>query len=134
MSDAPSVFGPDRDGRRYWEAAQEGRLEIQRCSECGTWRWPARAICNRCHSFEATWEVASGRGRIVSWVVTHQPFAPAFRDRLPYVVASVALEEQADVVLLGNLLGGAPRDGLPVRAVFPVFEDGVRRLQWEPAP
>ena len=132
MSREAHAFSPDRDGQPYWEAAEDGYLVLQRCGDCDAWRWPARAICNRCHSFEARWERVSGRGRIVSWVVTHQPFAPDFRDRLPYVVASVALEEQSDLVLLGNLLEGEPSPGLPVRAVFPVSPEGVRLLQWEP--
>ena len=130
MSDEEMSFSADRDSAPYWRAARDGRLEIQRCADCGTWRWPARAICNRCHSFESRWEAPSGRGRIVSWVVTHQPFSPAFAERTPYVVASVALEEQEDLVLIANLVEGTPSADAPVRAVFPVDANGERRLQW----
>lgn len=124
----------DRDSEPYWAAAREGRLELQRCRDCGAWRFPARAICNRCHSFEASWRPVSGRGRIVSWVVTHQPFSPDFADRTPYVVVSVALDEQDDLVLLGHLVSGEPSDGARVRAVFPAPPGDAtgdeRRLQW----
>ena len=37
--------------------------------------------------------MAGGRGKIFSYVVYHQPFHPAFKDELPYVVAVIALEE-----------------------------------------
>ena len=131
MSDDGSMaFSPDRDSVPYWRAAAEGRLEIQRCVDCGAWRWPARAICNRCHSFDARWEAPSGRGRIVSWIVAHQPFSAAPVGGGPFVVASVALEEQDDLVLLGNLIEGEPGADVRVRAVFPVADDGERRLQW----
>ena len=119
---------PDRDSERYWAAAAEGRLEIQRCDGCGAFRWPPRSICDRCASFEHAWIATRGRGRVMSWVTTHQVYAKALADAVPYHVVSVALDEQPDVVLVGNLLGGAPRDQLPVRAVFP---DGL--VQWEPA-
>jgi uncharacterized OB-fold protein len=36
---------------------------------------------------------ASGRGRIVSWVVYHQAYHPAFESRLPYNVTMVQLDE-----------------------------------------
>jgi len=128
------LWSVDRDSEPYWRAAREGRLELQRCSDCSAWRFPARAICNRCHSFESSWQPVSGRGRIVSWVVTHQPFSPAFADRTPYVVASVALDEQEDVVLLGNLVSGTPKGGARVHAVFPEPDASAtspeRILQW----
>lgn len=62
----------------------------------------------------------SGKGRVLSWVVTHQPFLPAFADRLPYVVLVVELVEQAGLLMYGNL---RPEDapvaiGLAVHAVF----------------
>ena len=132
-NDGPQ-WSVDRDSAPYWAAAREGRLELQRCAECDTWRFPARAICNRCHSFDSSWQPVSGRGRIVSWIVTHQPFSPAFADRTPYVLASVALDEQEDLVLLGNLVAGVPTAGARVRAVFPAPSEsdpsGERRMQW----
>ena len=117
----------DRDSERYWAAAAEGRLEIQRCDACGALRWPPRVVCDRCASFEHTWSETSGQGHVVSWVTTHQVFLKDFADAVPYHVVSVALDEQPDVVLIGNLLAGEPRDQLAVRAVFP---EGL--VQWEP--
>ena len=139
MSDASPASAkqlpyPDRDSERYWAAACEGRLELQRCSRCKTWRWPAREICHRCHSFDYTWQATSGRGRIASWVVTHQPFAAGWQDELPYVVVSVALDDAPEIKLYGNLLSGEPAEGLPVRATFPQVAEGVHLVQWEAVP
>ncbi len=122
---------PDRDSAPYWAALREGRLELQRCRECRTWRWPARAICHRCLSFRYGWEATGGRGRIASWVVTHQAFAPGWAEALPSVVVSVALAVAPEIQLLGNLVSGEPAAGLPVSATFPSAGEGVRLLQWE---
>jgi uncharacterized OB-fold protein len=122
---------PDRDSAPYWAALREGRLELQRCSSCRVWRWPARAICHRCRSFAYSWEATDGRGRIASWVVTHQAFAPGWEKALPYVVVSVALDVAPEVQLLGNLVSGEPAPGLPVRARFQSASGEVTLLQWE---
>lgn len=77
----------------YWEALAEGRLVCQRCRACGH-RWlPARAECPRCLAADREWVAASGRGRLVSWVVYRVAYHESLRDRLPYNVAIVELEE-----------------------------------------
>ena len=39
-----------------------------------------------------------GRGSVYSFTVTHQAFHPAFADRVPYVVATIELEEGVRMV------------------------------------
>ena len=124
---------PDRDSEPFWRGLREGALRVQRCKGCGTLRWPPRALCNRCHSFANEWIALSGRGRIVSWARTHQVFAPAWRDEVPYDVVLVALDEQEDPRLVGRLEAGEPRRDLPVRARFVRASDDVTLLHWEPA-
>lgn len=124
---------PDRDSAPFWAAARAGELRLQRCDGCGAWRFPPRAICERCGSFASTWTRTSGRGRVTTWITTHRPFSAAFRDEVPYHVIAVALEEQAECVLLGNLLGGGePSAGLRVRAVFVPVSDSAALVQWQP--
>ncbi len=59
-----------------------------------------------CWKAEWQWTDASGRGRVVSWVVYHHAYHPEFKDRLPYNVALVELDEGprliTNVVKLGN--------------------------------
>jgi uncharacterized OB-fold protein len=125
---------PDRDSAPYWAAAREGRLSLQRCSGCGAYRWPARAVCNRCHSFESAWSDMSGQASVASWVVNHQIFSPAFKDETPYVVVTVRLREQDDVRLIGRYLGeGDPSPGEAVEAVFTPTE-GETLINWRPTP
>src|SRR5690606_20702017 len=94
---------PDRDSRPWWEALSRHELALQRCDACATWRWPARAMCGRCGSFDLTWEPTGGRGAIASWVVNHHSFSAAFAS--PYAVVTVRLDEQPDLLLVGSFRG-----------------------------
>jgi hypothetical protein len=131
---AKPVPHPDRDSQPYWEFIRKSELRLQRCDRCGTWRFPPRALCGACHSFDSTWTPTSGLGRVTSWITTHQIFAPAYREEVPYHVVQVALDEQPDLILPGQLVPGAePRADLRVRATFREVSDGVTLVFWEPA-
>lgn len=78
--------------RPYWDALQSGHLVFQRC-DCGHAWLPARRECPACLRPGARWERACGRGTLLSWVVYHTAYHPAFASRLPYHVALVRLEE-----------------------------------------
>ncbi len=133
MSEARPLPVPDHDSEPYWQALREGELRLQRCSACSTLRWPPRALCNRCRGFEAHWEVLSGRARVVSWVRTHQVFAPAWRAEVPYLNVQVALDEQADILLIGGWRDASdPRVGEPARACFSAADEGFILLDWAP--
>ena len=122
---------PDRDSQPFWAGLHARELRVQRCLGCAALRWPPRAICNRCHGFGCEWIALSGRGRIVAWVRTHQVFAPAWRDDVPYDVVQVALDEQPDLQLIGRLEGTSPEADLRVRARFVQVDDRTTLLHWE---
>jgi uncharacterized OB-fold protein len=125
---------PDRDSQPFWEFIRKGELRLQRCDHCGTWRFPPRAICGRCHSFDSTWTATRGLGRVTSWITTHQVFAPAYRGEVPYHVVQVALDEQPDLILPGQLVPGTePAANLRVRATFRNVTDDVTLPFWERA-
>jgi uncharacterized OB-fold protein len=88
--------------RPYWDALANGKLMFQRC-ECGHAFLPARHECPSCWSDALTWQQASGRGTLVSWVVYHIAYNEAFKNRLPYNVAVVELEEGPR--LITNMVG-----------------------------
>ena len=61
----------------------------------------------------------SGRGTVFTYTVNHQPFNPAVP--LPYVIAIVELEEQADLRIATNIVDCEPDSvhvGLPVEVRF----------------
>lgn len=112
----------DRDSQPWWEALARHEFVLQRCASCRAWRWPARAICNRCHAFDWAWEAASGEGSIASWIVTHHAFLPGFT--APYAVLTVRLAEQDDLLLPGSYAGAADDPRLRIDARVRVgFDD-----------
>ena len=102
----------------YWEHARQHRLHLQRCSDCERFRFPASPVCAKCGSPRYSWDPVSGRGEIVSWVVFHRCYFPAFESEIPYNVAGIRLDE--GVVMMSNVL--APNDtlahGMRVEVVF----------------
>ena len=76
----------------YWDALRQGRLTFQRC-RCGHAWLPPRAECPECLAAEWDWTQASGQGRVISWVIYHHAYHEAFKERLPYNVALVELDE-----------------------------------------
>lgn len=77
----------------FWRAVGEGRLTFQKCRGCGKSWLPPRSECPQCLQADWSWEKASGEARLISWVVYHRAFHPAFAERLPYTVAVVELAE-----------------------------------------
>jgi uncharacterized OB-fold protein len=112
---------PDETTAFYWEAARNGRLEIQRCAQCRSWRYPPTIACPNCQSEELVPTPVSGRGSVYSFTVVRQAFDPAYAAELPYVVALVELEEDAGVRILTNIVHAEPSTitvGMPVEVTF----------------
>ncbi|MFF3569179.1 Zn-ribbon domain-containing OB-fold protein [Nocardia jiangxiensis] len=105
----------------YWAAARRGELVLQRCVECRRFTHPPLDICRHCGSGDRQFERVRGSGRIETFSVVHRTAAPGFADRVPYVIAWVALDGVPDVRVFGNVLG--PRTpqayiGMPVEVSF----------------
>jgi uncharacterized OB-fold protein len=118
MSERPLPV-EDADSRPFWEACRAHRLQVQRCSACGHYRWPPRGLCPKCHSWDFAWQTLNGQGTVASFVVVHQA-TPAFADMAPYTIARIALDGTDDAVLLtSNLVESEePRVGQRVEVVF----------------
>jgi uncharacterized OB-fold protein len=82
---------PTPDTSPYWEGAREGRLRIQRCLECRRHYFYPRAFCRYCTSSYVEWVDASGRARLVSYVIDARPL-PGMEGASP-VIALVRLDE-----------------------------------------
>lgn len=118
----------DLDSAAYWKGIRSGRLLLQRCTDCGRYRWPFRGICNQCRSWNTEVVESSARGSIFSWAVNYHPLAPGFEDRLPYVSVLVELDEQDDLVIPGLLVGAdasALAAGTRVEAQFDAVSQDI---------
>ncbi|MET9910433.1 bifunctional MaoC family dehydratase N-terminal/OB-fold nucleic acid binding domain-containing protein [Streptomyces sp. NPDC006476] len=112
----------NRDNAGFWEGVERHRLLIQRCTACGTLRFPWLPGCNACGGPDWDTVEASGEGTVYSYVVMHHPPFPAFDP--PYAVALIELAE--GVRLISNVIG-VPYDkvriGLPVHLEFESYDD-----------
>ena len=90
--DYPLVYA-SWETRAFWEGCGRGEIVLQRCRDCQTVQHKPRAICATCLSSEIDSFVASGRGIVYTFTVTHQNQALPFRDNCPYVMAYVTLAE-----------------------------------------
>ncbi len=99
------VPAPERDALNapYWDGLASGVLTFQRCKSCGHAWLPPRSDCPGCLSSDCVWESAAGGAKLISWVVYHVAFHPAFANRLPYNVAVVELDEGPR--LISNVVG-----------------------------
>jgi uncharacterized OB-fold protein len=129
----------DRDSTPWWAGVAEHELRLQRCRDCRTLRWPARALCNRCGSLDWSWVAASGRATVASWIVNEHRFSDAFA--VPYVVVMARLDEQDDILVPGAYGGASDGHDLRVgRRLVVAFDDvaapeGAGRmslLRWMP--
>ena len=105
---------PERDALNtpYWDSLAQGALSFQRCSACGHAWLPARSECPDCLGDRWVWEKAAGGAKLISWVVYHVAFHPAFANRLPYNVAVVELDEGPR--LISNVVGVADAETLKI--------------------
>ncbi|GAA1420400.1 hypothetical protein GCM10009601_18850 [Streptomyces thermospinosisporus] len=112
----------NRDNAGFWEGVARHRLLIQRCTGCGTLRFPWLPGCNGCGSLEWDTVEASGEGTVYSYVVMHHPPFPAFDP--PYAVGLIELAEGvrmiADVV---DVPCDQVRIGMPVRLEFRRYDE-----------
>jgi uncharacterized protein len=111
---------PDNETRPFWDGCRDHKLTIQKCSACGTFRFPPGPYCAACRSKAVDWIEASGRGKIFSWIVVEHPIPKdVYGSDVPYVVAVVELEE--GVRMVSNIVGCDPYSvsaEMPVRVQF----------------
>jgi uncharacterized OB-fold protein len=89
-----NVASNDGPRREFLEAAGQGRLALQRCGDCEQLRYPVGWACPYCTSLEWSWSEVSGKGTIYSYELVMHPIHPAYRERAPYPIVLVELDEQ----------------------------------------
>jgi uncharacterized OB-fold protein len=112
--------------RPMWDRlAETGRLHLQCCSACGTWRYPPGPVCQACLSSEADWKPVSGRGELLSWVMFRKGYLPEYP--APYNVIAVRLDEGPTMIsnLTEDPEDGAGLIGSRVRLKIVAMGDGV---------
>ena len=111
----------------FWGALDAGNFVLARCP-CGAYYARSQA-CLRCgaDAQALTWVPASGRGTVRTFVVFDKPYHPYFKERTPYVVAVVTLEEGPEITT--NVVDTNVTDvviGMPVRII--ISERGEHKI------
>ena len=108
----------------FWKGGAQGELRLLRCKACRHWIHPPAPICPECLARDVAPETVSGRARVATFTVNHQPWIPGFDP--PYLVAIVELVEQPGLRLTTNLVNCAldeARIDMPVRVTFEERDD-----------
>lgn len=122
--ETPAAPAPPRrvvpvEDQSFWGAIDSGDFVLARCT-CGAYYARSQA-CLRCgaDAQTLTWVAASGRGTVRTFVVFDKAYHPYFKERLPYVVAVVTLEEGPEITT--NIIDAdvsAIEIGMPVRIII----------------
>ncbi len=89
MPDRP-LPQPTPETQHFWDGCRVGELRLQKCEACAHVYFPPRPFCPKCSSRQVAIFVASGRGKLASYVINQRPH-PAWSE--PYAIAIVELEE-----------------------------------------
>jgi uncharacterized protein len=104
----------------FFAGAARGELLVTRCSSCDRYVWYPAPSCPHCEGALA-WIPVSGNGTLFSWTVVRRAFLPAFEDKVPFVSALIAIDEDPAVRIVSYVVDCEPealRADEPVRAVF----------------
>ena len=118
---------PNEEDGEFWQGARRGELRIQRCTTCGLHQHYARFLCSHCGETTLEWVTASGLGTVYSFTVIRQNGVPPFRDRVPFVVATVDLDEPGArlIAAMPTVAPEAARVAMRVRATFRPASDEI---------
>ena len=110
---------PNEDSRQYWEASQKDQFLVQRCKDCGRYRFPPQLMCPHCWSENTEWLESSGIGTVYTFGVVRRAIQPRWSDKIPYVVALVELNEGPKIFT--NIMECEPEEvaiGMQVEVIF----------------
>lgn len=124
---------PTPETQPFWDAAWNGRLSLPHCADCNEYFFPPRTICPNCQSRNVAMTDASGRGSLLSYVISHLS-VPGFD--APYSIAVVKLEEGP--TMLSNIVDcdqtpDALELDMPLEAVFTPISETISLPQFRPA-
>jgi uncharacterized OB-fold protein len=123
---------PDHASRHYWQSAAEGRLVLQRCTDCGEFQFYPRSLCASCAG-EIGWVDGSGRGTLYTYTIIRQNRSKAFAGLSPYAVGIVELEE--GVRMMSDIVDcdvETLRVGMALEVVMMKAADDVGLPFWRP--
>lgn len=110
----------------FWAAAAEGRLLVERCTDCAAESFPPYGVCRTCRSRSTEPVEVTGPGRVYSLTVNHQRWLPGLE--VPYALVLVEFDDHPGVRVFGRLRGCPPQDATIGMTVHVGFEPGPGQI------
>ena len=125
---------PDELTKPHFDAANEGRLEMQNCSACNRLQNPPMPTCSQCKSANnLEWKVMSGKGKIYNYGVVYDCPVRLLQEDQPVNLVVITLDDDPGIQMYSHL-PGTPVDDVPVgAAVEVIFEEtanGQKVPEW----
>jgi hypothetical protein len=125
---------PDELTKPHFDAANEGRLEIQNCRACNRLQNPPMPTCSQCKSADnLEWKVMSGKGKIYNYGVVYDCPVRLLQEDQPFNLVVITLDDDPGIQMYSHL-PGTPVDDVPVgAAVEVIFEEtanGQKVPEW----
>ena len=125
---------PDELTKPHFDAANEGRLEMQNCSVCNRLQNPPMPTCSQCKSANnLEWKVMSGKGKIYNYGVVYDCPVRLLQEDQPFNLVVITLDDDPGIQMYSHL-PGTPVDDVPVgAAVEVIFEEtanGQKVPEW----
>ena len=118
----------------FWDSLKEHQIKVQKCDNCGAFRYVPKEICNKCLSTEATWTPISGDGEVYTFTVIRRAPTPAYQEDAPYAIVHVEMAEGFRMV--GTLMDGDPEAvtvGQKVKVAYDDVTSDWTLLRFQPA-
>ena len=112
------------DNEFFWTSGADGRLRILQCSSCSGYIHPPQPVCRHCRGVSLSPVEVSGLATLIGFTLNSRFSVPGLP--APYIVATVALEEDPAVRLTTNMVSCSFEDlylGMRVEVVFEQHED-----------
>ena len=118
----------------YWDSLRRHSVEVQKCDNCGAFRYVPKEICSQCFSTDYSWSSIRPTGEIYTFTIIHRAPTPAYQAGAPYVIVHVTMDD--GFRMIGGLMNVDPqtvRIGQRVKITYEDVTSEWTLLQFEPA-
>jgi uncharacterized OB-fold protein len=121
MAELPEVARlepvPGPVNQEFYDGLKRHELLLQKCTDCGKFRfWPIE-MCPFCNSFNYEWARCSGKGTVNSYTIQHATMP------YPWPVLLVELEEGPRLITHGLMSPEEVQIGMPVEVDYEKLSD-----------
>jgi hypothetical protein len=117
----------------YWDSLKKHSIKVQKCDNCGAFRYVPKEICNKCLSTEYSWTPINPTGEVYTFTVIRRAPTAAYQADAPYVVVHVTMDD--GFRMIGGTMNVDPESVRIGQRVKVAYDDATPEwtlLQFEP--